>query len=190
MAKGWYVVHTYSGYEQKIERLIRRMMEQDKEFAQYCTGVMVPMETIKVITPEGEKKEEKKKILPGYILVELELPLDSWISTTAKIARIQGVTGFLTGDRLGKNPPKPLSAKEHNDILKRTGAVPEERSFKPKQDFVKGEEVRITSGPFASFTGLVEEIDLAKGQLRLTVQIFGRPTQVSADFTQVEKVVF
>lgn len=191
MNKGWYVVHTYSGYEQKIERIITKMMEQDQDFAKYCTAVMVPMELVKVKKgPNEEEKEEKKKILPGYLLVELELQPDSWLNTTAKIARIQGVTGFLGADKSGKNPPRPLSPREHKEILERTGAVPQERTFKPKQDFVKGEEVKITQGPFASFTGTIDEIDLIKGILRLSVQIFGRPTMVTVDFTQVEKLVF
>ncbi len=189
MEKGWYVVHTYSGYEQKIERIINKLRETDPDFALYCTGVTVPMETVNVITEKGEKKTENKKLLPGYILVELELPEETWRTTTAKIVRIQGVTGFLTADRTGKNPPKPLSAREHTAILVRTGAVPEEKSFKPKQDFLRGEEVRVTAGPFASFNGIIEEIDLAKGRLRLSVQIFGRSTPVDVDFTQVEKVL-
>jgi len=189
MEKGWYVVHTYSGYEQKIERIINKLRESDSEFARFCTGVSVPFEQVTVINEKGEKKVEQKKILPGYILVELELPEDSWRTTTAKIARIQGVTGFLTADKSGKNPPKPLSSREHNDILARSGEVPAEKTFRPKQDFVKGEEVRVTAGPFESFNGTVDEIDLAKGRLRLSVQIFGRSTPVEVDFTQVEKIL-
>ena len=189
MEKGWYVVHTYSGYEQKIERIINKHRDSDPEFARFCTGVSVPFETVTVINEKGEKKVEQKKILPGYILVELELDDDSWRTTTAKIARIQGVTGFLTADKTGKNPPKPLSSSEHKSILARSGAVPEEKTFRPKQDFVKGEEVRVTAGPFESFNGTVDEIDLSKGRLRLSVQIFGRSTPVEVDFTQVEKIL-
>lgn len=189
MEKGWYVVHTYSGYEQKIERIINKLRVTDEEFGAYCTGVNVPFESVTVINEKGEKKVEQKKVLPGYILVELDLPEDKWRRITATIARIQGVTGFLTADKTGKNPPRPLSSREHNDILTRTGAVPEEKTFRPKQDFVKGEEVKVTAGPFESFNGTVEEIDLTKGRLRLSVQIFGRSTPVEVDFTQVEKVL-
>lgn len=189
MAKGWYVVHTYSGYEQKIERIINKLRENDVDFCQYCTGVNVPMETVNVVNEKGEKKTELKKVLPGYILVELDLPENTWRVITAKIARIQGVTGFLSADKTGHNPPKPLSQREHNEILQRTGVLPAEKTFRPKQDFEKGEEVLVIGGPFASFKGIIEEIDLQKGRLRLSVQIFGRPTPVEVDFTQVEKVL-
>ena len=130
-----------------------------------------------------------KKVLPGYILVELDLPENTWRTVTAKIARIPGVTGFLTADKTGKNPPKPLSQREHTDILRRTGEMPEEKVFRPKQDFEKGEEVKVISGPFASFNGTIDDIDLAKGRLRLSVQIFGRSTPVEVEFSQVEKVL-
>ena len=189
MARGWYVVHTYTGYEQKIEKIIRKYRDNDPEFASYCSDVNVPMETVVTTTEDGEKKTETKKVLPGYILVELDLPQNNWMNITGTIARIQGVTGFLTADKSGKNPPKPLSAQEHSRILQRTGEMPEEKVFRPKQNFEKGEEVRLISGPFSSFTGTVEEIDAAKGRIRLSVQIFGRSTPVEADFSQVEKIL-
>ena len=188
MARGWYVVHTYTGYEQKIERIINKLRQSDGEFAAYCTGVTVPMEQVVTVDENGEKKTETRKVIPGYILVELDLPENSWRAVTGKIARIQGVTGFLTADKTGKNPPKPLSQSEHSQILRRTGEMPEEKVFRPKQDFEKGEEVRVVSGPFASFNGTIDEVDLTKGRLRLSVQIFGRSTPVEADFSQVEKV--
>ena len=91
MARGWYVVHTYSGYEQKIERTINKLRMNDAEFNAYCTGVNVPMEQVPVVNEKGEKKIEMKKVLPGYILVELDLPENTWRTVTAKIARIPGV---------------------------------------------------------------------------------------------------
>ena len=190
MARGWYVVHTYTGYEQKIERIINKLRASDGEFAAYCTGVNVPMETVTVQNEKGETKTEHKKVIPGYILVELDLPENNtWRMVTAKIARITGVTGFLTADKTGKNPPKPLTQREHSDILRRTGEMPEEKIFRPKQDFLVGEQVKVISGPFASFDGTIDEIDLAKGRMRLSVQIFGRSTPVEVDFSQVEKVL-
>ena len=190
MAKGWYVVHTYTGYEQKIERIINKLRASDGEFAAYCTGVNVPMESVTVQNEKGETKIEHKKVIPGYILVELDLPENNtWRMVTAKIARIQGVTGFLTADKSGQVPPQPLTAKEHSDILRRTGEMPEEKVFRPKQDFNVGEQVKVISGPFASFDGTIDEIDLAKGRMRLSVQIFGRSTPVEVDFSQVEKVL-
>ena len=189
MAKGWYVVHTYSGYEQKIERIINKMRDSDVEFASFCTGVSVPMEKVEVLTEKGERKEEMKKILPGYILVELDLPENTWRAVTNKIIRIQGVTGFLSSDKSGRVPPTPLSQNEHRSILQRTGELAPEKTFRPKQDFLVGEQVKVISGPFASFDGTIDEIDLAKGRMRLSVQIFGRSTPVEVDFSQVEKVL-
>lgn len=95
----------------------------------------------------------------------------------------------MTADPTGKNPPKALSRDEHKKILIRKGEVPEEKTFRPKQEFKNGEEVLITSGPFASFNGTIDEVDLQKGRLRLSVQIFGRSTPVEVDFNQVEKVL-
>lgn len=190
MEKGWYVVQTYSGYEQKIEKIISKFMERDPQFAEYCIGVCIPTEKVNVKNEKGEVKIEERKILPGYILVELKLPDVGWYSVTSKIVGINGVMGFLTGDRKGKVPPKPLTTAEHKRILVRMGQLPEEKVFRPKQDFSVGEEVLITSGPFATFNGEIDEIDLQKGRLRLSVQIFGRSTPVEVDFGQVEKVVY
>ena len=189
MEKGWYVIQTYSGYEQKIEKILTKFMEKNPVFAEHCTGVNVPTEKVNVKNEKGELKIEERKILPGYILVELQLPETGWNSVLSKIVGINGVSGFLTADPSGKKPPKPLSQEEHKKILVRMGELPEEKTFRPKQDFSVGEEVLITSGPFASFNGTIDEIDLQKGRLRLSVQIFGRSTPVEVDFNQVEKVL-
>ena len=189
MDKGWYVIQTYSGYEQKIEKILTKFMEKDPVFAEFCTGVNVPVEKVRVKDEKGELKVEDRKILPGYILVELKLPDEGWNAVLSKIVGINGVSGFLTADKSGKNPPKPLSSDEHKKILVRMGELPEEKTFRPKQDFSVGEEVLITAGPFATFNGEVDEIDLQKGRLKLSVQIFGRSTPVEVDFNQVEKVL-
>ena len=139
MAKGWYVVHTYSGYEQKIERIINKLRQMDPEFAVYCTGVNVPMETVETLNDKGEKKMELRKVLPGYILVELDLEESTWRQVTSKIIRIQGVTGFISADKSGRAMPNPLSQREHRSILERTGELAPEKTFRPKQDFVVGE---------------------------------------------------
>ncbi len=190
MEKGWYVIQTYSGYEQKIEKIITKYMTLDPEFKAYVTGVNIPMEKVRVRSDkDGEVKTEDRKILPGYLLVELQLPETGWHSIVSKIVGINGVSGFLTGDPNGKVPPKPLSAAEHKRILVMAGELPEEKTFRPKQDFSLGEEVLITAGPFTSFNGTIDEIDVQKGRLRLSVQIFGRSTPVEVDFNQVEKVI-
>ena len=186
MAKGWYAVHTYSGYEQKIERQINSMLQTDPDFARVCLDVKVPFEIL-VETRDGVRKESKHKVLPGYILVQLELPEDdSWKKYCDQIKSIQGVTGFLTATRAAR--PLPLSKEEMDNILLRTGELKAEKTFRPKQSFSTGETVRITDGPFSGFTGVVEEINSEKNRMRVSVEIFGRPTPVEIEFTQVEKL--
>lgn len=190
MEKGWYVIHTYSGYEQKIERIINKMRSDDPLFfGRYCTGTEVPMyKEVEVNSETRAEREVMKKVLPSYVLVELELTDDNWRDLTSQIVRITGVTGFITADRSGMKPPVPLSQEDHQRILRKTGAVPEEKSFVPRRDYKEGEEVRIIAGPFATFLGTIEEIDSQRGKLKLSVQIFGRSTPVEVEFTQVEKV--
>ena len=186
MARGWYTVHTFSGYEQKIEKLIRRMMETDANFASVCLDVKVPFETV-IETKDGVKKEVKHKVLPGYILVELDMPEDdSWKTYCTQIRRIQGVTGFLTATRSAK--PIPLSKEEMNIILQKTGEIKAEKTFRPKQSFNVGEGVKVIDGPFSGFSGVIEEINSEKGRIKVSVEIFGRPTPVEIEFSQVEKI--
>ena len=186
MARGWYTVHTYSGYEQKIEKLIRRMMETDSDFASVCLDVKVPFETL-IETKDGVKKEVKHKVLPGYILVELDMPEDdSWKRYCSQIKRIQGVTGFLAATRSSK--PMPLSKDEMNNILQKTGEIKAEQAFRPKQSFNVGESVKVVDGPFSGFTGVIEEINAEKNRIRVSVEIFGRPTPVEIEFNQIEKI--
>ncbi len=186
MARGWYTVHTYSGYEQKIEKLIRRMMETDSDFASVCLDVKVPFEVL-IETKDGVKKEVKHKVLPGYILVELDMPEDdSWKRYCSQIKRIQGVTGFLAATRSSK--PVPLSKDEMNNILQRTGEIKAEKAFRPKQSFNEGESVKVIDGPFSGFTGVIEEINAEKSRIKVSVEIFGRPTPVEIEFNQVEKI--
>lgn len=188
MAKGWYIVHTYSGYEQKIQRTIFKLREMDTDFALVVSDVKVPMEIVTEIK-DGKKKEVKRKILPGYILVEIDFPEDgTWKNTYSKIKRIQGVTGFVSA--MEGRKPQPLSAAEMKGIMQKTGEVPTEKEFRPKQNFEVGEEVKIIDGPFESFSGTIDEIDAVKGKLRVSVQIFGRSTPVEVEFTQAEKVEY
>jgi transcriptional antiterminator NusG len=186
MAREWYTVHTYSGYEQKIEKLIRRMMELDPKFASVCLDVKVPFETV-VETKDGVRKEVRHKVLPGYILVELDLPEDdSWKGYCTQIKRIQGVTGFLAASRSSR--PIPLTKDEMNNILQKTGEIKAEKTFRPRQSFNVGESVKVMEGPFSGFSGVIEEINNEKGRIKVSVEIFGRPTPVEIEFSQVEKI--
>lgn len=185
MAKGWYVVQTYSGYENKIEKIIRKVREIDAAFSEVVSDVKVPTEEV-VEVKDGVKKTVKRKILPGYILVEMDLPEYQWEMFCSQIRRIQGVTGFV-GSLEGRKPT-PLSSGELKGILQKTGEIKSDKVLRPKQTFDLGEQVKIIEGPFETFTGTIEEINLEKGKLRVLVGIFGRSTPVEVDYLQVEKM--
>jgi transcriptional antiterminator NusG len=184
MAKGWYVVHTYSGYENKVQRHIVKLIE-DGPLAEHVFTVKVPSEEV-VEVRDGKRRVTSKKFLPGYILVEMDLPDHNWKQVCAEIRNIPGVTGFVGSTRTQR--PQAISAEEAREVLQRAGEIKSEKVLKPKQSFSQGESVRIIEGPFDSFTGTVEEINLEKGKLRVMVGIFGRSTPVEVDFLQVEKI--
>ncbi len=184
MAKSWYVLHTYSGYENKIERTIRMMMDEGK-FGDAIADIKVPSEQV-VEVKDGKKRVTNKKFLPGYVLMEMDLPDLGWKGIMAEIRRINGVTGFV-GSSPGSKP-QPISPEEARSILQKSGEIKGDRAIKPKQSFVAGETVRIVDGPFNTFTGTVEDVNAEKAKLRVTVGIFGRSTPVELDFLQVEKL--
>ena len=184
MAKGWYVVHTYSGYENKVQKHLTRLMES-QEFKEQLFDVKVPQEEV-VEVRDGKKRVTSKKFLPGYILLEMDLADARWKELTSSIRRIQGVTAFV-GAQTGRKP-QPISGDEVRSILQKSGAIKTDRMMRPRQTFSLGESVRIVDGPFDSFTGTVEEVNLEKGKLRVSVGIFGRSTPVELEFLQVEKV--
>jgi len=184
MAKGWYVVHTYSGYENKVQKHVRLLVDKgglkDRIF-----DVKVPSEEV-VEVKDGKKRVTSKKFLPGYILVEMDLPDQGWKETVTAIRAITGVTGFVGSNRNQK--PVAISQEEARSILAKTGEIKADRIMKPRQSFSVGENVRIVDGPFDSFTGSIEEVNTEKGKLRVMVGIFGRSTPVEVDFLQVEKI--
>jgi transcriptional antiterminator NusG len=177
MAMAWYVVHTYSGYENKaklaLEDAIRRYAVEDK-FGE----ILVPTEKV-VEVKDGKKKTNTRKVFPGYIFVQMEINTETWhvVKTTPK------VTGFIGGSR---NPP-PITDEEIKRII---GVESEDEQDETTVviDFERGDEVNIIDGPFASMKGRVEEVNQARGKLRVMVSIFGRPTAVELDFTQVESL--
>ncbi len=170
----WYVIHTYAGYENKVmtnlEKRVNSMDMEDKIFR-----VLVPTEDHMEIK-NGEKKIVKKKIFPGYVLVEMILTDDSWYV----VRNTPGVTGFVG---MG-NKPTPLRDEEIENILYQMGV---ERP-KPKVDFEVGESVKVGSGPFEGFVGTIEEINVDQAKLRVLVNMFGRETPLELDFTQVQKM--
>jgi len=170
----WYVVHTYSGYEGKVkanlEKRVESMLMQDKIFR-----VVVPTED-EIEYKDGRKLISKKKIFPGYVLVEMIMNDDSWYV----VRNTPGVTGFVgSGTR-----PVALDQTEVKAILRHMG-VDEPR---PKVMYEDGESVKVVSGPFMGFIGKVREVNLDKGKLRVFVSMFGRETPVELDFAQVEKL--
>lgn len=177
MEKNWYVVHTYSGYENKVktnlEKRVETMGMQDKIFR-----VIVPEEEETDIK-NGKKKTVKRKVFPGYVLVEIIMTDDSWYV----VRNTPGVTGFV-GSAGSGSKPTPLLPEEINSILKSLGV--EEKRF--DIDFDMGETVRVKEGPFANFTGSIEEIDKDKAKLKVLVNMFGRDTPVELEFSQIEKI--
>ena len=185
MAKGWYILHTYSGYEGKIERTIRSMVENGDLSSDVILDVKVPVEDV-VEVRDGKKRTVSKKFLPGYIMIELDLPDLGWKPICSAIRRIQGVTGFVGTNSTVR--PRPISNDEAVALLQKSGEIKGEKTARVKQTFAVGEQVKIIDGPFISFSGSIEEVNLEKNKLRVTVGIFGRATPVEVDLTQVEKI--
>ncbi len=185
MAKGWYILHTYSGYEAKIERTIRSFIESEDLSKDIVLDIKVPVEDV-VEIKDGKKKVTSKKFLPGYVMVELDLPDLNWKDTCTKIRRIQGVTGFVGTN--SNERPRPISADEAKALLQKAGEIKGEKPTRMKQSFSVGEQVKIIDGAFASFSGTIEEVNLEKNKLRVMVGIFGRATPVEVDLLQVEKI--
>jgi transcriptional antiterminator NusG len=185
MVTGWYVLQTYSGYENKVEKLIRLLLDSGELNKEVVRDIKIPVEEV-VEVKDGKKKTTSHKFLPGYILIEMDLPDLGWKETTTKIRRIQGVTGFVgtPADR----KPVPLSGDEARDILQKYGEIKGERPVRTRQTFSEGEKVKIIEGPFESFTGTIDEVNYEKNKLKVSVQIFGRSAPVEVDILQVEKV--
>ena len=174
MERNWYAVHTYAGHENKVKTTIERRAEsmnlRDKIFR-----ILIPTEQ-ELRTRAGKKREIQRKIFPGYILIEMVLDDSTWYlvkSTT-------GVTGFVSSG----NKPVPLQDREIANIL----AAVEGPRQKPKVLWEMGQVIRVTTGPFADFTGTIQEVNVQKEKLKVLISIFGRDTPVELDFTQIEKI--
>ena len=176
MAKRWYVVHVYSGFEKKIAQQVKEQAAQ-KGLADMVDEVLVPAEEV-VEMRRGQKVNAERKFFPGYVLVKMELTDQTWhlIKDTPK------VTGFLGT----KTRPSPITDAEADRIIKQS-AEGVERA-RPASLFEIGEQVRVADGPFTSFNGTVEEVDEEKGRVKVSVSIFGRSTPVELEYSQVEKV--
>jgi transcription termination/antitermination protein NusG len=177
----WYVVHTYAGYENKVKQnlasRVRSMAVEDRIFE-----VVIPMEDV-IEFKNGRKVVVQKKVFPGYLLVRMGLDDDAWYV----VRNTPGVTGFVGSGA----KPTPLSRREVEDILG-TGetevGAPIEKKVRPRLEYEVGEQVRVVTGPFADFNGLISEIDVDRSKLKVLVNIFGRETPVELEFGDVAKL--
>jgi transcription termination/antitermination protein NusG len=174
--KNWFIIHTYSGFEQKVADSLRSRAEAFG-FAPQIGQILIPTEEV-VELRNGKKVTSKRMLYPGYVLVEMDMNDELWHAVKAT----PRVTGFVGGG----NMPVPLTADEVNAVLYRQ-ATSADRP-RPKLNFEKNENVRINDGPFANFSGKVDEVNPERNTLRVMVTIFGRSTPVELDFLQVEKI--
>jgi transcription termination/antitermination protein NusG len=174
--KKWFIIHTYSGFENKVAESLRTRSDAFG-FADKIGQILIPTEEV-VELRNGKKVTSKRLVYPGYVLVEMEMNDALW----HEVKNTPRVTGFVGGG----NSPVPLSADEVNSILYRQASSTERP--RPKMTFEKNDNVRIVDGPFANFSGKVDEVNTERGTLRVMVTIFGRATPVELEFLQVEKV--
>ena len=171
--KRWYIVHTYSGYEERVQRALEQRIKfmdaEDKIFK-----IEIPKEE-EIEIRGGQRRTVAKKVFPGYVLVQMRMDDDSW----NVVRNTPGITGFVGSG----NKPAPLSEDEVKAILKRAEGSPQ-----VKVGFRKGESVRVGDGPFTDFVGVVDEINVAKGKVKVMLTLFGRETSVELDFLQVQRL--
>lgn len=170
----WYVIHTYSGYEDRVKKNLEqriKFMDSGSEVLQ----VVIPTED-EIEVKNGQRRTVTKKILPGYVLVQMKMTDQSW----GVVRNTPGVTGFVGSG--GK--PTPLQENEVGQILRRMEA----EAPKVKVGFRRGQSVRVTDGPFIDFVGVVDEINTGKGKVKVLLSLFGQETPVELDFLQVEKL--
>lgn len=172
--KDWFVIHTYSGYEERVKKNLEqraRFMDSEGEILQ----VIVPTEE-EIEVKGGQRRNVTKKILPGYVLVQMRMTDQTW----GIVRNTPGVTGFVSSG----SKPVPLREEEVNRILKQMAA----EAPKVKVGFRQGQSVRVIDGPFIDFMGMVDEINVGKGKVKVLLSLFGRETPVELDFLQVEKL--
>lgn len=178
MTKKWYVLHTYSGYENKVKKNLETRVEtmglENNVFA-----IEIPTEMVTEIKEGGKRVENEKKVFPGYVLVRMELDDRSW----AAVRNTPGVTGFVGS----QGNPVPLTRDEYNKIMKRSSVVAGAPK-KTSSSLEVGQSVKVVSGPLAEFDGTVSEVQPEAGKVKVMVSIFGRETPVELSFDQVAKI--
>jgi transcriptional antiterminator NusG len=172
--KKWYVIHTYSGHEERVKKNLEqriKFMDTGTDIAQ----VVIPTEE-EIEVKAGRRRTVTRKILPGYVLVQMKMDETNW----SVVRNTPGVTGFVGSG----NTPTPLQEKEVSEILKQMSA----EAPKVKVGFRKGQSVRVTDGPFIDFVGVVDEINTEKGKVKVLLSLFGQETPVELDFLQIDKL--
>ena len=177
MAKKWYVVHAYSGFEKNVQKTLKERIEREG-MQDYFGQILVPVEEV-VDIKNGKRTLSERKFFQGSVLAEMEMTDDSWhlVKSTPR------VTGFIGGTA---NRPLPITQREVDAIMQQIQTGGEKP--KPKVQFEVGQRIRVNEGPFADFNGVVDEVNYERNKLKVSVQIFGRETPVELDFMQVEKV--
>ncbi|MFN3652656.1 MAG: transcription termination/antitermination protein NusG [Armatimonadota bacterium] len=174
MAKAWYAVHTYSGHENKVKTNIERRAES-LGLREKINRILVPTEE-ETRNRNGRRSTIKRKVFPGYVLIEMDLDDRTWYLVKNTI----GVTGFVSSG----NKPVPLQEHEVRNILEAL----ESGGVQTRPQWQKGEVIRVTSGPFADFNGTIEEVNLEKQKVKVLISIFGRDTPLELEFNQIERV--
>ncbi|MFD0702664.1 transcription termination/antitermination protein NusG [Slackia equolifaciens] len=177
MAKKWYVLHTYSGYENKVKKNLESRIET-MGLENNVFGIEIPTEMVTEIKEGGRRVESEKKVFPGYVLVRMEMDDRSW----AAVRNTPGVTGFVGS----QGHPEPLTREEFNKIMKRTSVAGPKKVTSSSLEV--GQAVKVTSGPLADFDGTVSEVSPESGKVKVMVSIFGRETPVELSFDQVATI--
>jgi len=177
MDQRWYVVHAYSGYENKVKKALAEYVER-AGLEEFFGEILVPSEEVVEIR-DGKKRTSERKFFPGYVLVQMEMNEDSW----HLVKSVPQVMGFIGGT---SDRPAPISQKEVDRILQRVETSVDKP--RPKVIYEPGEMVRVIDGPFKEFEAVIEVVDYDKNKLQVSVLIFGRSTPVELEFTQVEKI--
>jgi len=184
MAKEWYIIQVFTGYEQKVEGTLNRMLASGEIDNNVLISVKNPTEVVLVEDKNKKAKERKQNILPAYLMLEMDLPQLGWKDTCTKIRRIQGVSGFCMTKPTER--PRPISAAEARNIFEHVGDLKPGKKY--HASFNVGDHVTVINGTFKNFEGVVETINEEKEKLGVVVQIFGRLTQVDISYEDVEKI--
>ena len=179
MTKKWYVLHTYSGYENKVKKNLETRIET-MGLENNVFGIEIPTEMVTEIKEGGRRVESEKKVFPGYVLVRMELDDRSW----AAVRNTPGVTGFVGAD----GNPAPLTREEYNKIMGRTGKAKGDKKSVVSSSLEVGQSIKVVSGPLAEFDGVVSEVSPDAGKVKVMVSIFGRETPVELSFDHVAKI--